>query len=117
MQTDYCLFINRKSGEFVDFTDLPFGNLEELTRVAESALKITYVLSANILKNIKRTTCERPFWGLKPVYEEENQNVRGDYSTEEQFEKDLRKALKCDTLFDALYRNKEQWKEFLERRT
>jgi len=30
METDYCLFIDRVSGDKNDFTDLPFGDLEKL---------------------------------------------------------------------------------------
>ena len=115
MQTDYCLFIDRKSGEFTDFTDLPFGDLEKLTRVAEAALKIPCVMSVAIKKQ-EGMILNTPRWGNSTLYEKENNDVRGDYLTEEQFKKDLREALKCDELFEALYKNKQEWKTFLKGR-
>jgi|TARA_Y100000310_G_C20514478_1_gene730495 hypothetical protein len=113
METSYCLFIHRRSENGKDFTDLPFGDLEKLTKVAEAALRIPYVTSTRLHKKVGEMHGDHPRWESPPNYQRENPTVEGIYTTEEQFKQDLRLQLQDNQLFDDLYKNKEEWREFL----
>lgn len=113
MQTEYLLLIDRKSGDKTDFTDLPFGDLEKLVKVADAALKIPYVNHINISKKVGELMKGHPLWG-QPFYLGNRNKVTGSYTTEEQFKQDLRAALQNDALFAELYANKEEWKRFTQ---
>ena len=98
METNYCLFIERRCQDGEDFTDLPFGNLEELTKVAEAALKVPYVINLRIRRKVQELDgC--PMWGGPAEYERENPNIEGHYTTENQFKEDLRLQLQDEQLF------------------
>lgn len=113
METAYLLLIDRKSRDNTDFTDLPFRDLEELTKIAEAALKIPYVREVSISKKTREIMNGYPIWGDR-IYEKKNQQITGSYTTEEQFKQDLQEKLQDDELFNELYQNKEEWKRFIE---
>jgi len=87
--------------------------LEKLTNVGNAALRVPYVTAIRLHRKEGEMRGGHPRWEFPPIYERENPNVEGFYTTEEQFKQDLRLKLQDDRLFDDLYRNKEEWKVFL----
>jgi len=83
MDLTHCVFIDRRTRDGgTDFTDLPFDDLNELKRVAEAALGIGYVVSANISK--KTSELEGiPWWGKHVFSLERTRGVQGAYVNEE----------------------------------
>jgi len=77
METDYCLFIDRRSGDGEDFTDLPFGDLEKLTNVGNAALRVPYVTAIRLHRKEGEMRGGHPRWEFPPIYERENPNVEG----------------------------------------
>lgn len=110
-ETDYCLFVDRRTKEGTDFTDLPLDGVEELIRVAEAALRIPYVTEIRIMQRTKEIE-GKPWWG-QAVHNKTNKNPNEYLKDEKTFRDDLKEKLKDDGLFERLYKNKERYKRLI----